>query len=134
MKVSNATVTSKQNFIEKYNRLMKNLYNQNCSWKNEGNISRVSEISKMHIYTASSYCNQLWIFQLSNKMFRKHLKLYIIQAMSVTSASIRFEKLHHKEIRLNNVCVQWVFTITCFPILINFWLFIDFNVNTDCFI
>ena len=27
MKISNATVTSKQNFIEKYHRLMKNLYN-----------------------------------------------------------------------------------------------------------
>ena len=26
MKISNATVTSKQNFIEKYHRLMKNLY------------------------------------------------------------------------------------------------------------
>ena len=26
MKISNATVTSKQNFIEKYQRLMKNLY------------------------------------------------------------------------------------------------------------
>ena len=48
MKISNATVTSKQNFIEKYHRLMKNLYNQNCSCKNEGNINRVSEISKMH--------------------------------------------------------------------------------------
>ena len=48
MKISNATVTSKQNFIEKYHRLMKNLYNQNCSRKNEGNINRVSEISKIH--------------------------------------------------------------------------------------
>ena len=48
MKISNATVTSKQNFIEKYHRLMKSLYNQNCSWKNEGNINRVSEISKIH--------------------------------------------------------------------------------------
>ena len=38
MKISNATVTSKQNFIEKYHCLMKDLYNQNCSWKNEGNI------------------------------------------------------------------------------------------------
>ena len=37
MKISNATVTSKQNFIEKYHRLMKNLYNQNCSSKNKGN-------------------------------------------------------------------------------------------------
>ena len=48
MKTSNATVTSKQNFIEKYHRLMKNLYNQNCSLKNEGNINSVSEISKIH--------------------------------------------------------------------------------------
>ena len=48
MKISNATVTSKQNFTEKYHRLIKNLYNQNCSLKNEGNISRVSEISKIH--------------------------------------------------------------------------------------
>ena len=50
MKISNATITSKQNFMEKYHEksLMKNLYNQNCSWKNEGNISRVSEISKIH--------------------------------------------------------------------------------------
>ena len=31
MKVSKDTVTSKQDFNEKYNRLMKNLYNQNCS-------------------------------------------------------------------------------------------------------
>ena len=31
LKISNATVTSKQNFIEKYHRLMSNLYNQNCS-------------------------------------------------------------------------------------------------------
>ena len=28
MEISNATVTSKQNFIENYHRLMKNLYNQ----------------------------------------------------------------------------------------------------------
>ena len=28
MEISNATVTGKQNFIEKYHRLMKNLYNQ----------------------------------------------------------------------------------------------------------
>ena len=48
MKISNATVTSKQNFIEKYHRLTKNIYNQNCSEKNEGNINRVSEISKTH--------------------------------------------------------------------------------------
>ena len=48
MKISNATVTSKQNLIEKYHRLMKNFYNQNCSWKNEANISRVLEISKIH--------------------------------------------------------------------------------------
>ena len=27
---------------------MKNPYNQNCSYKNEGNINRVSEISKIH--------------------------------------------------------------------------------------
>ena len=33
MKISNATVTTKQNFIEEYHhhRLMKNLYNQNCA-------------------------------------------------------------------------------------------------------
>ena len=48
MKISNATVTSKQNFIEKYHRLMKNIYNQKYSGKNEGNINRVSEISKIH--------------------------------------------------------------------------------------
>ena len=47
MKISNATVTSKQNFLEKYHRLMKNLYNQNCSGKNKGNINKVSEISKI---------------------------------------------------------------------------------------
>ena len=46
--MSNATVTSKQNFIEKYHRLMKNVYNRNCSRKNKGNINRVSEISKIH--------------------------------------------------------------------------------------
>ena len=40
MKISNATVSNKQNFIEKYHRLMKNLYNQHYSWKNEGNINR----------------------------------------------------------------------------------------------
>ena len=85
MKISNVTVTSKQNFIEKYHRLMKNLYHQNCSSKNEGDINRVSEISKYIVYTASSYCNQLWIFHLSNKIFRKHLKLYIIQPISVSS-------------------------------------------------
>ena len=48
MKIFNATVTSKENFTEKYHCLMKNLYNQNCSSKNEGNINRGSEISKIH--------------------------------------------------------------------------------------
>ena len=47
MKISNATLTSKQNFNEKYHRLMKNLY-EKCSGKNEGNINRVSKISKIH--------------------------------------------------------------------------------------
>ena len=111
MNISNGTLTNKRNFIEKYRRLMKNLY---CSWKNEGNIYRVSEISKNVVYTASSYCNQLWIFYLSNRIFRKHLKVNIIQLTSVTFASIQFEKLHHKGIRLNNVCIQWVFTIINF--------------------
>ena len=50
----------------------------------------------------------------SNRIFRKHVKVNIIQLISVTFASIQFEKLHHKEIRLNNVCIQWVFTITNF--------------------
>ena len=48
IKISNATVTSILNFIEKYHRLMKNLYNQNCSRKNEGNINRISQIYKIH--------------------------------------------------------------------------------------
>ena len=43
MKISSTAVTSEQNFIEKYQRLMKNFYNQNCQWK-----SRVSEICKIH--------------------------------------------------------------------------------------
>ena len=48
MKIPNAIVTNKQNFPEKYLPLTKNLYNQNCSRKNEGNINRISEISKIH--------------------------------------------------------------------------------------
>ena len=39
--ISNATVTSKQNFIENYHPLMKNLYNPNYSWKNEINVNRI---------------------------------------------------------------------------------------------
>ena len=100
--------------------------------KNEGNINRVSEISKIH------RLHGFFLLQptvdLSTKIFRKHLKLYIIQPINVISASIWFKKLHHKGIRLHNVCVQWVFTITYFPILIKFWLFIVFNVNTESFI
>ena len=69
---------------------------------------------KYVVYTASSYCNQLWIFYLSNGIFRKHLKVNIIQLTSVTFASIQFEKLHHKGIRLNNVSIQWVFSIIDF--------------------
>ena len=111
MNISNATVASKQNFIQQYYRLMKNLYNQNCLWKNEGNINRVSEISKTHSLHGFS---QQWIFHLSNKIFRKHLKVSIIQPISVTFASVQFEKLHHKGIRLNNVCIQWVFAISTF--------------------
>ena len=111
MDISNATVASKQNFIQQYYLLMKNLYNQNCLWKNEGNINRVSEISKTHSLHGF---NQQWIFHLSNKIFRKHLKVSIIQPISVTFASVQFEKLHHKGIRLNNVCIQWVFTIINF--------------------
>ena len=118
MKISNATanktVTSKQNFTEKYHRLMKNLYNQNCSWKNEGNINRVSEISKIHSLHGFFLLQPTWIFHLSNKTFRKHLKFNIIQPISVTFATVQFEKLHHKGISLNNVCVQWVFTIINF--------------------
>ena len=61
-------------------------------------------------------------------------KLVIIQPISVTSASIPFEKLLNKEIRPSNVCVQLVFAITYFPILINFCLSILFSFNTDSFI
>ena len=71
MKISNATVTSKQNFIEKYQRLIKNLYNQNCSWKNEGNINTVSEISKIHSlhgFFTSSFKNNI-----ENENIRKNL-------------------------------------------------------------
>ena len=72
--------------------------------KNEGNINRVSEISKIH------RLHGFFLLQptvdLSTKIFRKHLKLYIIQPINVISASIWFKKLHHKGIRLHNVCVQ----------------------------
>ena len=78
MKISNVTVTSKQNFTEKY-RLMKNLHNQNCSWENKSNINRLSEISKIHSLHGFFLLQPIWIFHLSNKIFRKHLKLYIIQ-------------------------------------------------------
>ena len=56
MTISNATVTGKQNFIEKYPRLMKKLYNQNCSRKNEGNVNRVSEITA---FFTSSFKNTI---------------------------------------------------------------------------
>ena len=79
--------------------------------ENEGNINRVSEISKTHSLHGF---NQQWIFHLLNKIFRKHLKVSIIQPISVTFASVQFEKLRHKGIRLNNVCIQWVFTIINF--------------------
>ena len=111
MNISNATVASKQNFIQQYYRLMKTLYNQHCLWKYKGNINRVSEISKTHSLHGF---NQQWIFHLLNKIFRKHLKVSIIQPISVTFASVQFEKLRHKGIRLNNVCIQWVFTIINF--------------------
>ena len=110
MKISNATVTSKQNFIEKYHRLMKNLYNQNCSWKNEGNINRVSEISKIHSLHGFCLFYQLWILHLSNKILCKRVKVNIIQPISVTSASTQFDKLRG----LNNVYVQWVLTVINF--------------------
>ena len=48
MKISNATATSKQNFIEKYHRLIKIFIIKTVHEKNEGNINRVSEISKIH--------------------------------------------------------------------------------------
>ena len=127
-------VTSKQNFIENYYRLVKNLYNENCLWKNEVNVSRVSEISKIH----SLYGFTLLQPTLDPSSFEQHLQeapqtlqLLIIQPIRFTSASIWFEKLYHKGIRLNNVCVQWVFAIIYFPILINFWLFIVFTVNNS---
>ena len=85
MKISNTTVTSKQNFIEKYHRLMKNLYNQNCSWKNEGNINRVSEISKIDSLHGLFLLQTTVDLSPFEQIIRKHLKLYIIQPISVTS-------------------------------------------------
>ena len=84
--------------------------------------TRSQRYLKYIVYKASFYFKQLWIFYLLNKIFRKQLKLYIIEPISTTSARIWFEKLHHKAICLNNICVQWVFTITYFPLLINFLL------------
>ena len=113
MKISNARVTSKQNVTEKY-RLMKNLDNQNCSWKNEVNINRVSEISKIHCLD-SFFLLQLFVdLSLFEQNLQEAPQSWHHSTYKCPFASIQFEKLHHKGIRLNNVCVQWVFTIINF--------------------
>ena len=127
-KISGATVTSKQNFIEKYHQLMKNLDDQNCSWKSEGNINKFSEFNGFFRLQPNVDLSP------SEQNLQEASKLFIIKPISVTSASIPFKKLLNKEIRPSNVCVQWVFAITYFPILINFCLSILFSFNTDSFI
>ena len=66
--------------------------------KHEGNINRVSEISKINTLHGFFLLQTTVDISPFEQIFRKHLKLYIIQQISITSASIRFEKLHHEGI------------------------------------
>ena len=123
MKISNATVTNKQNFIEKY-CLMKNLYNQNCLWKNEGSINRVSQrYLKYIVYTAFSYCNQLDLSPL-NKTFRQYLKFYIIQPISVTYVSIWFKNCTIK----GSVSTMYAYNESLPLLIFQHWLISGFSL------
>ena len=112
MKISNATVTSKQNFIEKYDRLMKNHYNQNCSRKNEGNItvSEITKIQSLHGFFLLQPTVDLSTFEQNLQEAR--------------------QTLHQSQQRM---CTMSLYHYL-FLLLINFWLFIVFNFNTGSFI
>ena len=133
MKISNATVTSKQNFIEKY------LYSQNCSWKNEGSINRVSEISKIHSLHGLSLLQTTVDLSPFEQIIRKHLNLYIIQPISVTSGfywDVFFSPIIIMSFPLQGFYFFIIFFLVFFNQLSKFLFFsqtILFFTSNECF-